>query len=101
MDGQQLGLADNWLGHVRDVKQRHKGTLDRIEDYEKRYDRLCELNVVEQAMNVCKSTVVRGAWQRSQDLTIHGWIYSLKDGLIRDLNFCVSGPGELPDEIRA
>ena len=95
MDDRELGLADNWLGHVRDVKERHKAELDRIDEEEKRYDRLCELNVLDQALNVCKSTVVRAAWKRGQDLTVHGWIYDLKDGLIRDLGFCASGPGEV------
>jgi carbonic anhydrase len=101
MDDMEIGLADNWLGHVRDVKERHKEALDRIWDEEKRYDRLCELNVLEQAMNVCKSTVVRGAWKRNQDLTVHGWIYDLKDGLIRELGFSVGGPGEVPDGVKA
>jgi carbonic anhydrase len=89
-DNHQLGLADNWLGHVRDVKERHWEALSAIPNAEKRFDRLCELNVVEQALNVCKSTVVRNAWKGGQDLTVHGWIYDLKDGLLRDLNFCVS-----------
>jgi carbonic anhydrase len=101
MDESEIGLADNWLGHVRDVKERHKDALDRIWDEEKRYDRLCELNVLEQAMNVCKSTVVRGAWKRNQELTVHGWIYDLKDGLIRELGFSVGGPGEVPDGVKA
>jgi carbonic anhydrase len=101
MDEREIGLADNWLGHVRDVKERHKDALDRIWDEEKRYDRLCELNVLEQAMNVCKSTVVRGAWKRNQELTVHGWIYDLKDGLIRELGFSVGGPGEVPDGVKA
>jgi len=99
MDDVQLGLADNWLGHVRDVKERHKDELDRVFDMEKRWDRLCELNVIEQALNVCKSTVVRGAWKRRQTLTVHGWIYDLKDGLIRDLDFCVSSAGEVPNRV--
>jgi carbonic anhydrase len=100
MDNHQLGLADNWLGHVRDVQERHKEALGRIWEEEKRYDRLCELNVLEQALNVCKSTVVRAAWKRSQDVTVHGWIYDLKDGIIRDLGFCVSGAGEVPDAVK-
>jgi carbonic anhydrase len=101
MDNQELGLADNWLGHVRDVQERHKETLDLIPDAEQRYDRLCELNVLEQSLNVCKSTVVRSAWKRGADLTIHGWIYDLKDGLIRDLGFCAGGPGEVPERLKA
>jgi len=100
-DNAELGLADNWLGHVRDVKEWHKEALDRIWEADKRFDRLCELNVLTQALNVCRSTVVRNAWKRKQDLTVHGWIYDLKDGLLRELGFCVSGAGEMPDGIRA
>jgi carbonic anhydrase len=96
LDSQTLGLADNWLGHVRDIKERHKEELDRIYEEEKRFDRLCELNVLEQARNVCKSTVLRGAWKRAQDVTVHGWIYDLKDGLIRDLGFCVDRESQIP-----
>ena len=100
-DNDEIGLADNWLGHVRDIKERHKEALDRIYEPEKRFDRLCELNVLEQSLNVCKSTIVRGAWKRKQDLTIHGWIYGLKDGLIRDLGFCAASPGDIPDTFKA
>ena len=96
MEKQELGLVDNWVGHVRDVQQRHWDTLAAIKDDTARFDRLCELNVVEQALNVCRSTVVRAAWKRGQDITVHGWIYGLKDGLIRDLGFCVSAESEVP-----
>jgi carbonic anhydrase len=101
MENKELGLVDNWLGHVRDVQQRYKETLAAIDDFEKRYDRLCELNVFEQALNVCRSTVVRAAWKRAQNVTVHGWIYDLKDGLLRDLGFCVSREGDLPENPRA
>jgi carbonic anhydrase len=96
LDGQQLGLVDNWLIHVRDVLERHRDTLLAIEDDAVRYDRLCELNVVEQAIHVCRSTTVRAAWKRGQELTVHGWIYGLKDGLLRDLGFCVSREADVP-----
>ena len=96
IDRLELGLADNWLSHVRDVEDRHMDALSAIQDYEARCDRLCELNVVEQARNVCRSTIVRAAWRRGQNLTVHGWIYALKDGLIRDLGFCVSSESEVP-----
>ena len=99
LDNKEIGLADNWLGHVRDVQERHKKSLARITDHEKRFDRLCELNVLEQALNVCKSTVARSAWKRGQDLTVHGWIYGLKDGLIHDLDFCVSAQRDVPEAI--
>ena len=96
MDKHELGLVDNWIGHVRDVQVRHWDALAAISDDQKRYDRLCELNVVEQALNVCRSTVVRAAWKRKQDITVHGWIYALNDGLIRDLDFCVSREEDVP-----
>ena len=99
MDDKELGLANNWLGHVRDVRDRHKEELGRIEHGAKRFDRLCELNVLEQALNVCKSTVVRAAWRRHQPLTVHGWIYGLKDGLIHDLDFCVSEAAAVPEKV--
>jgi carbonic anhydrase len=96
MENQELGLVDNWLGHVRDVHMRHKDYLATIENIEKRYDRLCELNVLEQALNVCRTTVLRAAWKRGQSIAVHGWIYGLKDGLIRDLGFCVDREADVP-----
>jgi carbonic anhydrase len=100
MEKVELGLVDNWLGHVRDVHERHRDYLASYDSAEKRFDRLCELNVLEQALNVCRTTVLRAAWKRAQDVTVHGWIYDLKDGLIRDLGFCVSGEGDVPDRVR-
>ena len=87
---------DNWVGHVRDVQERHWDTLAAIKDATQRCDRLCELNVIAQALNVCRSTVVRAAWKRSQEITVHGWIYGLNDGLLHDLGFCVSRETEVP-----
>lgn len=85
MDNPQLGLIDNWLRHVQDVLHEHQDLLAKIEDEEKRLDRLCELNVIEQVLNVGRTTIVQGAWQRGQELVVHGWIYGLQDGLLRDL----------------
>jgi carbonic anhydrase len=82
-----LGLIDNWLRHVQDVHDRHAETIGRDATDERAMDRLCELNVIEQARNVCQTTVVRDAWTRGQDLTVHSWVYSLRDGLLRDLGF--------------
>ncbi len=93
MDAEDYGLIDNWLRHIRDVYRFHREQLDAIEDAEKRKDRLCELNVIEQVSNVCNTTVTRNAWQRGQQLTVHGWVYHLTDGLIRDLDISVSGLG--------
>ena len=83
----RIGLADNWLQHVQDVRHKHERKLECLAgDGTARCDRLCELNVIEQARNVCRTTIVRDAWARGQELTVHGWIYGLKDGLLHDLN---------------
>jgi carbonic anhydrase len=81
----RLGLIDNWLRHVQDVRDQHRAELDGIADPTARLDRLCELNVVAQVHNVAQTTIVREAWDRGQPLGIHGWIYRLHDGILRDL----------------
>ena len=91
----KLGLIDNWLRHVQDVRWKHQAQLDRLETEEQRHNRLCELNVIEQVVNVSQTTVVRDAWSRGQALAVHGWIYDLSDGLLRDLGMCVTGEAEL------
>jgi carbonic anhydrase len=91
----RLGLIDNWLRHVQDVRAKHPSQLAPLATERQRHDRLCELNVIEQVVNVCRTTVVREAWARGAELTVHGWIYSLGDGLLRDLGMCVSGEAEL------
>jgi carbonic anhydrase len=95
LENAKLGLADNWLRHVQDVQQRHAELVAAVEQGEARVDRLCELNVVEQARNVCETTIVQDAWARGQSLMVHSWIYALRDGLLRDLGFSVAGLGEL------
>ena len=90
LDRQKFGLIDNWLRHVQDVRARHAAAIDVLADEEARARRLCELNVIEQALHVCETTIVQDAWARRQQLTVHGWIYDLNDGLLRDLDFCVS-----------
>jgi carbonic anhydrase len=87
----RYGLIDNWLRHVQDVRNKHLADLARFAGEKERHARLCELNVIEQAVDVCQTTVVREAWARGQELTVHGWIYGLNDGLIRDLGMCVTG----------
>ena len=89
MDNLQLGLIDNWLRHVQDVIRDHEPELMHIADEEKRLERLCELNVVEQVLNVARTTIVQSAWQRGQELVVHGWIYGLQDGLLRDLGVSI------------
>jgi carbonic anhydrase len=92
-----LGLVDNWLRHVQDVRERHRAVLDGCRDAAERVDRLCELNVIEQVRNVCQTTVVQDAWRRGQTLSVHGWIYALRDGLLRDLALTVTAPGEVEE----
>jgi carbonic anhydrase len=84
---QRIGLSDNWLRHVQDVREKHDQCLTGASAG----DRLCELNVIEQAANVCQTTIVKDAWDRGQELTVHGWIYGLQDGLLRDLDMTVTG----------
>jgi carbonic anhydrase len=94
LTGQRLGLVDNWIAHVRDVREKHKLLIAQTPE-EQRWERLCELNVIEQAVNVCQTNVVQDAWTRGQELTVHGWIYGLRDGLLHDLGISVSAPDEL------
>lgn len=92
--GDRIGLADNWLRHVQDVRQKHEARLAALADAAARGDHLCELNVVEQVANVCQTTMVQDAWERGQDLTVHGWVYGLRDGLVRDLEFSATSADE-------
>jgi carbonic anhydrase len=89
-----LGLIDNWLRHVQDVRDRHEAELAACATVEARVDRLCELNVIDQVRHVCQTTIVHDAWRREQPLSVHGWIYGLTDGLLRDLDVSASGPLE-------
>jgi carbonic anhydrase len=91
---QRLGLSDNWLRHVQDVEQKYRAALDAIDDADRRANRLCELNVVEQVTNVCGTTIVGDAWARGQRLLVHGWIYGLSDGLVTDLKVTAASPAE-------
>jgi carbonic anhydrase len=86
-----LGLIDNWLRHVQDVARKHKTEIDELPAETARHERLCELNVIEQVANVIQTTIVRDAWSRGQALAVHGWIYDVRDGLLRDLNVTQDG----------
>jgi carbonic anhydrase len=86
-EGRQLGLVDNWLQPISALAHGYRAALDQLPDDARRFDRLCELNVLFQAMRVCRTTIVQQAWDRRQDLTVHAWIYRLTDGLLRDLGF--------------
>ena len=89
LEDRRVGLADNWLRHVQDVRNRHAAWLETVAPAD-RVDALCELNVVEQALNVCQTTVVQEAWQRGQEIFVHGWVYRLHNGLLKDLTMTVS-----------
>ena len=91
MENEDHGLIDNWLRHIRDVYRFHRNDIDSCANEEDRLDSLCEKNVIEQALNVCSSTVVQSAWKNGAELSVHGWIYAVKDGLIRDLEVSMSG----------
>jgi len=95
LENAQLGLIDNWLRHVQDVHAAHRELVDRVSSPTARVNRLCELNVLEQAANVCETTIVQDAWARGQALAVHGWIYGLEDGLLRDLGFTARKPDEV------
>jgi carbonic anhydrase len=97
----RIGLADNWLRHVQDVSERHRDCVHAVAGEQLRTNRLCELNVIEQVANVCQTTIVRDAWDRGQALTVHSWIYGLKDGIIRNLGMSISALGELQPQYRA
>ncbi len=97
---EKLGLVDNWLRHVQDVVSKHRSQLDAL-DSQRQHDRLCELNVIEQVINVSQTTVVRDAWERGQELTVHGWIYDLNDGLLRDLGVNVTSSNEVASRAEA
>lgn len=101
LTGARVGLADNWLRHVSDVAQKHAALLESVELESMRHARLCELNVIEQVVNACQSTVVQDAWARGQGLSLHGWIYGLHDGVVRQLGLDVDSPLELAQQYPA
>lgn len=100
LQNRKLGLIDNWLRHVQDVQHKHSAVLAAIADEAEQLNRLCELNVIEQVVNVSQTTIVQGAWERGQPLTVHGWIYGIQDGLLRDLPMSISSYDQLPERHR-
>lgn len=100
MTGVELGLIDNWLRHIKDIHEKHAELLSQIPDPQKREEKLCELNVIEQVFNVCHTTIVQNAWKQGRALTVRGWVYSLTDGLIRDLHVQVSSRDEISEVYR-
>ncbi|OGV49900.1 MAG: carbonic anhydrase [Lentisphaerae bacterium GWF2_52_8] len=95
MENKPHGLVDNWLRHVRDIQQRHQAKLELIPSECERLRRLCELNAVEQVINVGNTTIVQDAWRRGQEIAIHGWIYDIADGLLRDMGVCLTSHKDL------
>ncbi len=95
LENTKLGLTDNWLSSLKIIRDRYLTNLDGEKNKSERLNKLCELNVVEQVFHVCKAQSVVDAWQRSQNLSIHGWIYDIKDGLLQDLEVCISNPKEI------
>jgi carbonic anhydrase len=96
MSNAELGLIDNWLRSIKDVYQQHRDALDAIGDEAKRVDRLCELNVLQQVANVCHTTIVQNAWRHGADVSVHGFIYDIHDGLLRDLGLRVTAIDQIP-----
>ena len=101
LTGARVGLADNWIRHVGDVAEKHGALLAHAGDTPLRHDRLCELNALEQVANVCQTTIVRDAWARGQKLIVHGWVYTLRDGLVHDLGLNVSASDQLEPQYAA
>jgi carbonic anhydrase len=97
----RIGIADNWLRHIQDVSEKHKACVCGVKGDQAQTNRLCELNVIEQVSNVCQTTIVRDAWDRGQPLTVHSWIYGLKDGLIRQLGMSVAAARDFDQQYRA
>ena len=95
LDDARYGLVDNWLRHIQDTMHKYEADLNKLPDYETRLDKLCELNVIEQVVSVGETTVVQDAWERGQQLLLHGWIYTIADGIYRDMNISVGSLAEL------
>ena len=100
LEDKPIGLIDNWLRHIRDIRAKHSDELIAVDDPTERVNLLCELNVIEQVKNVCHTSIVQEAWRRGQDLCVHGWIYGLADGLLQDLGVTIRQPEELDDAFR-
>lgn len=95
LDDAKIGLVDNWLANLHPVKEKFLTHLLELKDYGNRFNKLCEVNVIEQVLNVCKTDTVQNAWERNQSLSVHGWIYDIKDGLLQDLDICITNLNEL------
>ena len=97
LDNTELGLADYWLANIKNIREKFNDNLSQIKDYSIRFNKLCELNVIVQVFNICKTDIVQKAWKRKQSLSVHGWIYDIKDGLLQDLNVCITEVNEIEE----
>jgi carbonic anhydrase len=95
MDNQEHGLIDNWLRNIKDIYLLHQKKVDSLESEEDKLNLMCELNVIEQVANVCHTTIIQGAWKAGQSLAVHGWIYNIEDGILKDLNTCITKTEEI------
>ncbi len=95
MEGREHGLIDNWLRHIKDIYRLYQDELEACRSEEEKLNLLCEINVAEQVANVCHTTIVQGAWKAGKKLAVHGWIYSIDDGILRDLSVCITNPAEI------
>ena len=95
MENKEHGLIDNWLRNIKDVYRYHQTQIDSLQNEKEKINLLCELNVVEQVANICHTTIVQNAWKSGQELAVHGWIYSIEDGLLKDLNLCITNLDEI------
>ncbi len=95
LDNRQYGLIDNWLRHIKDVYRFHQARVDACESPKERLNLMCELNVVEQVANVCHTSIVQNAWKAGRELAVHGWVYSIEDGILKDLSVCVNRPEDI------
>ena len=94
-ENKEHGLIDNWLRNIKDIYRYHQTRIDSLQSESEKINLLCELNVIEQVANVCHTTIVQNAWKTGQELAVHGWIYHIEDGILRDLNICITGPNEI------
>ncbi len=95
MENKEHGLIDNWLQNIRDVYRYHQDRIDALQDEKEKINLLCELNVIAQAANICHTTIVQSAWKSGQELAVHGWIYNIEDGILKDLNVCITNLDEV------
>jgi carbonic anhydrase len=95
MENREHGLIDNWLRNIKDTYRYYQNRIDLVQDAKEKLNLLCELNVIEQVANVCHTTIVQGAWKSGQGLAVHGWVYSIEDGILKDLNVCTTNPDEI------